>query len=76
MSFGTKSGNSMKWQNHRPMYRALRVKSKFLFFPKTISGQTRWLEFAGWIEQYQSLMLSDKFGFIRWRDKWTEIKWL
>ena len=25
--------------------------SGFLFFPKTINGETRWLEYASWIER-------------------------
>ena len=36
----------------------VRIRNKFLWFPKTITSQTRWLEYAVWEE---------KFGFIFWR---------
>jgi hypothetical protein len=29
-----------------------RLRTAFLFFPKTINGETRWLETASWIEKY------------------------
>lgn len=29
-----------------------RVRSGFLFFPKTINGEVRWLERARWLEKY------------------------
>ena len=46
----------MQW-NSRPKERApspgdFRDRGAFLFFPKTINGQTRWLEFATWTEKF------------------------
>ena len=29
-----------------------RIKTRFLFFPKTIGYEKRWLEFATWYEKY------------------------
>jgi len=29
-----------------------RIRSGFLFFPKTIAGELRWLEWAQWMQEY------------------------
>ena len=41
-----------------------RIKSGFLIFPKTINGETRWLESATWIEYYYS------------KNGWVSSQWL
>lgn len=40
-----------------------RTKSGFLFFPKKIGTEIRWLEKAAWIEEY-------------WQCDWYAIQWL
>ncbi len=42
----------MKWTPHIPEHGDLRQKQGFLFFPKYIKGQWRWLEFGYWDEVY------------------------
>lgn len=46
----------MRWftkrSTHQPVSDSCtRVCSGFLFFPKKIEGETRWLEFAVWVEK-------------------------
>ena len=41
----------MRWYKNQN-YGALRVVSKFLFFPKQIGGETRWWEYATWEEKW------------------------
>ncbi len=40
----------MKWK--RPCHGNLRIKKKFLWFPKTIKQETRWFEVATWEQLY------------------------
>ena len=44
----------MKWKDRPtpPMYSHKRTKRAFLWFPKKIGGETRWLETASWKERY------------------------
>lgn len=35
-----------------PIVRETRIREKFLFFPKVINRELRWLEKAAWVEQY------------------------
>jgi len=41
----------VKWHS-RPKTGDVRVRDKFLLFPKTIDGETRWMERAKWVEHY------------------------
>jgi hypothetical protein len=41
----------MRWTD--PKEGDTRVRSGFLFFPKTINGEERWLEWARWEERYE-----------------------
>lgn len=34
----------MRWKMIRPMIDDVKIKTKFLLFPKTLNGETRWLE--------------------------------
>jgi hypothetical protein len=45
----------MRWKLKYPERGETRQKSAFLFFPKTINGERRWLEFATWLEVYGEL---------------------
>jgi len=42
----------MKWFSNPPKSGDLRVRAKFLLFPKRIGVETRWLEWASWVEEY------------------------
>ncbi len=42
----------MRWRE--PRDGDTRVRRGFLLFPKTISGETRWLEWARWQERYEA----------------------
>ena len=43
----------MRW-NDKPSIEVgdRRERNRFLWFPKSISGETRWLEHGQWIEEY------------------------
>lgn len=56
-----------------------RIVSKFLWFPKTIQGSTKWLVIAQWEEQFIEVI--DQFALdlgstncLVW--KWKPIKWI
>lgn len=40
----------MKWKQVE--FKNEKIVSGFLFFPKTIDGETRWLEFAKWKKKF------------------------
>lgn len=42
----------MKWFSKAPVESQQRIVTKFLWRPKEINGETRWLEFASWIEEF------------------------
>ena len=44
-----------------------RIVTKFLLFPKSINGITRWLEVASWQERYK---------YVQYECKWIGIKWI
>lgn len=46
----------MRWvrKNKKRYHGDTRIKSGFLFFPKTIHNETRWLEHATWTERFTS----------------------
>jgi hypothetical protein len=54
-----------------------RHKRRFLFFPKTLSGETRWFEFATWREEYQAKFEASSVcgtgPVIRYR--WVPVGW-
>jgi len=48
----------MRWIENKveqPEYGDKRVTTKFLFLPKKINGQTRWLEFAKYEEVFRAI---------------------
>ena len=47
----------MKWSLFRkePRDKTKRLVAQFLLLPLSINGQTRWLERAVWLEQYDAL---------------------
>lgn len=58
--------------NKGPYIGQKRVKTKFLFIPKTIGDETRWLERASYLQEYTPVGLSME-GTIQ---DWYDIKWL
>ena len=50
-----------------------RLKVGFLFFPKTINGETRWLEYANWMQHftyhYQNGFSWDDIAWVVWTPK-------
>ena len=51
-------------------YSSYRVVKKFLFFPKTLDGQSRWLERASIQQKAYGILFPKLFGqrFILWSD--------
>jgi hypothetical protein len=63
----------MRWRTKRAMYRKTRVKSrKFLFFPKEIEGEVRWLERASWVERMDKII----YEFTPTKYYWEAERWL
>ncbi len=52
-----------------PKYGEFRQVSRFLFLPKTINEETRWLELGHWVEMYQ-----DKWHTIRWLEGYERVR--
>lgn len=42
----------MRWSSHGPHFWQMRRRRGFLFFPKLIHTEWRWLEWSSWWEQY------------------------
>jgi len=56
----------MRWIKEPPPNRnAVRRVEKFLWFPKTINFETRWLETTAWEEQYDR-NFNDPLGNLDW----------
>jgi hypothetical protein len=59
-----------------------RARRGFLFFPKTIDGETRWLEYAYWVQTLVKRNIWgngrrhfwDPVGFLTWEDSGWWIK--
>jgi len=54
----------MRWT--RPHCGATRYVKRFLWWPKTIGAQTRWLEWATWKEVYRCYELGQWWAPDRW----------
>ncbi len=48
-----------------------RVVKKFLWLPKVIQNEQRWLEIAEWEEKYESKVATSSVWF-----EWTALRWL
>ena len=57
----------MRWYRNRIQIKDTRIKTSFLWFPKEINDETRWLERATWKEE----VIPTRYGL-----KWTEKCWL
>jgi hypothetical protein len=59
----------MRWMNKAKQptpYGARRVRSRFLILPKTLNGETRWLEVAFWEEELVEGDLADYWCQFCW----------
>lgn len=56
-------------RKYRP--RDTRIINKFLFLPRTINGETRWLERVKIYQQFDFY-----YDFIIPLSEWTDIKWM
>jgi len=45
----------MRWVKHKPRLGDRRTRRRFLWLPKTIMGEVRWLEVGRWVEEYQGV---------------------
>lgn len=50
-----------------------RFREAFLFLPKTINGETRWLEYVAWWEMFESTYAN--YDVIFDSNKWKPLKW-
>lgn len=57
------------YDKRRPKDGEIRLITKFLWFPKCLDGETRWLETATWEEKYS---LSGHFK----DDGWYATRWI
>ena len=73
----------MEWEykdKMKPKYphNTERTISVFLFFPKTIHGRTRWLEFAKINQRYNAILRrgADLLNNYEWIEQWwSNISW-
>jgi hypothetical protein len=65
----------MRWYKHGlPGSGDRRTVRRFLFWPHTIAGQTRWLEWAK-IEQKHENYLDKFFGISYYGEQWDDVAW-
>lgn len=62
----------MRWK--RPAQGEGRTKTAFLFFPKEIGGETRWLQKATWLEEVMYYGPRDVQKITHW--EWVAVRWL
>lgn len=60
----------MKWKHTMPKVGDTRRNSGFLLLPMTIDGETRWLEFATWTEEYIQIEMDGECDYF-----WNPIHW-
>jgi hypothetical protein len=66
----------MRWKKKpEPKIGDRRIRARFLFWPKTILGETRWLEWAKWEEEYAT-RLEYWYGFTYQEPYWIENFWM
>lgn len=64
----------MRWINRKPEKDEKRIIKTFLFFPKTINKETRWLEFAS-IKQVYSMYRTREDGKLVSFGMWKNSEW-
>lgn len=69
----------MRWTNHSAKITEIgdtRFKHKFLWWPKTINGQGRWLEFAAYKQTYTEYKVYIPDSRIPYDSaRWIDIEW-
>lgn len=62
----------MRWnKKQKPTWGTFRERKKFLWFPKTINGETRWLEVSRWQEEFRIIT-----GYAPYIYRWVPIHWI
>jgi len=56
----------MRWKKKIISRNSRRVIKKFLFLPKTINKETRWLEFVEYIQEYTFVTFGDGSSILKW----------
>ena len=62
----------MRWRQTKKEKKSERysvIRKGFLFFPKTVHYQTRWLEYAEWEAEWWPATYGDSYG-------WHSTRWL
>jgi hypothetical protein len=63
----------MRWSDPKtPKLRDFRERTGFLWWPKRINGETRWLERAQWTQRYQQYY--GAYGDSRYQ-RWEDYYW-
>lgn len=61
-----------KKRTREPGWGDRRVRSGFLLWPREINGESRWLEWAEWVESYDYIWIGSgnrlKWRTVRWTD--------
>lgn len=60
----------MKWTAKSKSKPTERIITRFLLFPRTIDGETRWLEVARIRQRYQLRWLADSY------EGWIDSEWI
>jgi hypothetical protein len=66
----------MRWNEKKNIEGDRRYKYKFLFFPKTINGETRWWESTGYVQilKYHEDDAREGDGQDFWY--WEDLEWI
>lgn len=69
---------TLKWKDSpksRPQLGDQRIVEKFLFFPKWIDGETRWLGSAKILQEWSRAVRSDPVGCSYPIQYWRDVHW-
>lgn len=73
----------MQWESKSKRYPEVgdtRIKKRFLLFPKSINGITKWLEVASWMQEYKAwyrMEYQEIIGMVEVpKNYWTDIEWV
>lgn len=65
----------MKWNATKPEMGSRRVVRRFLFLPKVLRGEGRWLEFVYIDQIWTSYEEATNYGFFKTRYGWRDLGW-
>ncbi len=63
----------MRWNKPKPG--DTRVVKKFLWLPRTINGETRWLEWGRVGQELKKVMRAD-FYALYYAHEWVDVRWV